>query len=199
MAAAPISNTAADDVQLPPSPESLPPSSGKKGKRDRRESTKAPELSITSLMDAFTILLVFLLMNFAADPTQITQSDDLQLVDSTESQKPEQAVAVAITRKNILLNGKEVVPVQSGEIDPNFKRDGAKGFFITRLSELLGEEAKKQEALERAMAARNGEYKFEGKVLVIADGRIPFRLLTEVLYTSAQSKFSKFLFAVIAE
>jgi hypothetical protein len=73
------------------------------------------------------------------------------------------------------------------------KRDGADGYFITPLHAALVEAA----ALERRVAQRNPDRPFDGAALVVADRAVPFRLLTEVLYTAGQAEYGRFEFAVM--
>ncbi|MBM4292637.1 MAG: hypothetical protein FJ138_15490, partial [Deltaproteobacteria bacterium] len=53
--------------------------------RDRHKAAPADDQSvnINSLMDAVTIILIFLLMNFSADPMKVTPHEKLQLPNST--------------------------------------------------------------------------------------------------------------------
>ncbi len=53
----------------------------KKAARRDREAKDMP-LTITSLMDAFTIILCFLLKTYGSDPINITQSAELRLPGS---------------------------------------------------------------------------------------------------------------------
>ena len=43
------------------------------------------------------------------------------------------------------------------------------------------------------------ELQFKGLLTIIADRRVPFRLLTEVLYTAGQAEYGAYKFAVIKE
>lgn len=192
---------ASDDINaLPPPPAEGEGSDKIKDDGPRRESGLEAQLSITSLMDAFTILLVFLLMSYAADPTQITQSEDLQLVQSTETLASIKAVPVAITKKFVLVNEQPIVEIQNGKVPATAKRDGGDGYFIIPLAERLKEEAEKQRLLEKIVGGSGTKrFKFEGRIMVVADKDVPFRLLTEVMYTAGQSEFGNFMFAAIGD
>lgn len=164
----------------------------RKRKKPKRMEEPGP-LTITSLMDILTILLVFLLKSYSADPVNITQSDDLTLPDSSAQLAPEEAVPVAITTKGILVNDRPVAEVMDGNVDPSVKRDGENGFFITPLFDALTEEADRQKRIAKVNTAQE----FTGMALVIAHKDTPYRLLNEVMYTAGQAQFAQFKFAVI--
>jgi biopolymer transport protein ExbD len=151
-------------------------------------------VSITSLMDIMTIMLVFLLMNYASNPTNITPSADLQLVQSLETtEQHDHLTTLAITQTHILVDDKPVVQVKDGKVSPTAKRDGEDGYFITPLFDALQASADYQKKL----ASYNKSIKFQGRLMVIGDEIVPFRLLSEVLYTAGQAEYGEFEFAVI--
>ena len=77
--------------------------------RQRSEST--PAFSITSLMDALTILLVFLLITLSSDPLNIKQDAHLLLAKSTSPLSPEDAIPVTVKKGFIAVDQKEVVRI----------------------------------------------------------------------------------------
>lgn len=163
-------------------------------RRKPKALAKTGSLTITSLMDILTILLVFLLKNYAASPVNINQEPGLlQLPTSSAKLAPEEAVPISITARNITVNDKAVAEVIDGKVDPAVKRDGEKGFFITPVYDALASEADKQ----RRIAKHNSAQQFKGLALVIADRNTPYRLLNEVLYTAGQAQFGQFKFAVV--
>ena len=152
-------------------------------------------LTVTSLMDILTIILVFLLKSYSANPVNVTMSSVLKIPESTAHMMAEQAVPVAITQTNILVDDKPVADVSDGEVDASTKRDGAKGYFITPLFDALSKQADKQKRIAKA----NSSQQFKGLALIIADKDTPYRLLNEVLYTAGQAQFGQFKFVVVAE
>lgn len=67
--------------------------------------------SITSLMDALTILLIFLLVTLTSDPLNVKQDAHLLLARSTTPVTPEDAIPVTIKKGFISVDQKEVVRV----------------------------------------------------------------------------------------
>ena len=172
----------------------------KKIQAERKKKLKAKrrgedlELSITSLLDIMTILLVFMLMNFATNPMNINPTGDMNLVKSTElHQTHEQMTALAITQNHILVEDKPVVQIKQGKVSSRAKRDGEDGFVITPLFDALKTAADHQKRISRG----NEAVKFKGRLLVIGDENVPYRLLSEILYTAGQAEYGEFEFAVI--
>ncbi len=164
----------------------------KKLKRRQRKQPDMP-LIITSLMDAFTIILCFLLKTYGSDPVNITQSADLRLPGSASKAPLAPATTIAITRDAILVDDHRVCDLRDGAVDPSNKRDGATGYFINPLFEALSEAAQNQ----KLIAQRNQQVRFEGLALVLGHKTTTFRTLTEVLYTAGQAEYNQFKFAVV--
>lgn len=164
----------------------------KKAARRKRTVQDMP-LIITSLLDAFTIILCFLLKTYGSDPVNITQSNDLRLPGSMSKAPLRAATTIAITRNAILVDDRRVVDLRDGAVDPSNKRDGATGYFINPLFDALTEAAQNQ----KLIASRNQSIRFEGLALVLGHKTTTFRTLTEVLYTAGQAEFNQFKFAVV--
>ena len=164
--------------------------------RAERKARRLPDseatVTINSLMDAMTIILVFLLMNYSVDPLRIDTSEDLKLPASTTDINPKASAAVTVTAKGILVNDKVVVAVKDGTVDKAFKGGDEASLQIQPLFDALTEAAQTQQDI----AMRIGS-KFEGVLTVIAHEETPYRLVTEVLYTAGQAEFQKFKFAVV--
>jgi len=94
-------------------------------RRHRRGEEKAWAFSITSLMDALTILLIFLLITLTTDPLNIKQDAHLILAKSTAPLEPakEHAVPVLVKKGFIAVDQKEVAKIDcklsDGRICPN--------------------------------------------------------------------------------
>jgi len=165
----------------------------------RRKLRKVPEheeqsLNIYPMMDMMTILLVFLIMQFAASSANIVQSDDLMIPFSVSDLAIQEALPIQISRTEIIVDGDSVLNLRNGLVDPSQKQGGANGFLITPLLTVLQQHRDRL----RALAAIGG-HEFDGTVQIIADQRTPFRTLAEVLYTLGQSEFQHIHFVVLEE
>jgi biopolymer transport protein ExbD len=156
-----------------------------------REEDSDGSVNINSLMDIMVIILVFLLKSFGDQPIKVT-GEDLQVPKSTTKLNPEDMTAVTITRNAILVDDNKVVDVKDGSVDKSMKKGGEASMQITPLFEKLQDvvESRKREAEVL------GE-DFTPVVTVVADQTIPYRLVTEVVYTAGQAELSKYKFAVV--
>jgi len=160
----------------------------KKAKRRDRKQEKG-KLLINSLMDAFTIILCFLLKSFGSDPVQIRESDDLKLPRSTSTQPLEDAIVIAISTKAIMVQDIKVADLRNGAVDESLKRDGQEGLLINPLYDSL-----KEKVQHLKMIGARTNKPFKGMALVVAHKETSYRLVTEVLYTAGQAEFEKFKF-----
>lgn len=168
----------------------------KKKQSDGRKARRLPDeevgVTINSLMDAMTIILVFLLMNYSVDPLRIDPSEDLKLPASTTDISPKASASVTVTAKGIVVADKMVAKVVNGAVDKVDKQGDENSLQIQPLFDALNSEASRQKEMARLRGA-----KFDGLLTVIAHQETPYRLLTEVLYTAGQAEFQKFRFAVL--
>lgn len=83
-----------------------------------RKRSAPAALNLVSLMDVFTVLVFFLLVNTSASP-ELPSSKDLKLPQSFSENVPEETVTIAVTLEHILVQGVSVASVvevqQSGE------------------------------------------------------------------------------------
>lgn len=160
--------------------------------RKKRKPADDVGVTINSLMDAMTIILIFLLMNYSVDPLRIDTADDLKLPASTTEIHPKASATVTVTKNGIIVNDKPVVQIKAGTVDKAYKQGDEASLNIQPLFEALNEEATRQKEMARLRGS-----KFDGVLTIIADNETEYRLLTEVLYTAGQAEFQKFKFAVI--
>jgi biopolymer transport protein ExbD len=160
----------------------------------RVEPFEEQSLNIYPLMDVMTILLVFMVMQFAQDAANVVESADLQIPYSTSRTELSQAVAVQVSRTDILVEGRPVLTLRNGMVDPSQKQGGGTGFLITPLHGVMGQHRDRLRAIERGSSGRRP---FTGMVQIIADKRTPFRTLSEVIYTLGQAEFSNIHFVVL--
>jgi len=152
------------------------------------------KIQITSMVDMFVILLVFLLKSFSTSPVQITPNKDLTLPESTVSVDPEDVVKLVVSKNGIFVEDKKIVDLQSGELLPE-DADKTDGQFIRKLFEELDMQAKKT----RSIASVNETVEFDGKILMQADRDLPYAMLQKVLYTSMLAGYADMKLAVIGK
>lgn len=164
----------------------------REGRKDHRQLDSEATVTINSLMDAMTIILVFLLMNYSIDPLRVDSGEDLKLPPSTTEINPDPSATVTVTSNGIIVNDKLVVDIQNGEVDKVKKGGDENSLQIHPLFEALNEEATRQKEMARLTGGR-----FDGLLTVIAHQETPYRLITEVLFTAGQAEFARYKFAVL--
>ncbi|MCP4677791.1 MAG: hypothetical protein GY854_20185 [Deltaproteobacteria bacterium] len=162
----------------------------RKEKRRSRDACGSPKLLINSLMDAFTIILCFLLKSFGADPVQIRESDDLKLPRSTSKDPLVDAIVIGVSTRSIQVDDKKIVDLRNGNVDESLKRGGREGLLINPLFT----ELKEKVGHLKMIAARGGQQDFRGLALVVAHQGTSYRLVSEILYTAGQAELEDFKF-----
>lgn len=150
-----------------------------------RKEAERNFLMITPLVDMLTILLIFLLMNFAASG-QLMYLGEIYIPHSTSRQELEPSAEVAITNEEIFLDGFPFLDdIETIMESPDLM---IKPLFLA----LSG---KVDEFREMEMDDQS-TYVFTGKIVIQADKSIPFRLLKKVIYTADRADFTKQSLAV---
>lgn len=139
------------------------------------------KLNLVSLMDIFTILVFFLLVN-SSDVEVLQNNKDLKLPESTAEQKPAEQLVVTVTRESILVKGREVARVS--DVD-------SKNPDISGLMEELKREASRSPAYANEEAEKLGRF-----VSIMADKDTPYTLLKKVMSTCAKSEYRNISLAV---
>ncbi len=142
---------------------------------------KISKLNLVSLMDIFTILVFFLLVN--SSEVEVLQNDkSLTLPDSVAEKKPEETLVVMVNQQSILVGGREVASL-AGLLN-------SKNAEITGLKEEL-------EYLASRKPYRDEEAAKLGRdVNIMADKDTPYALLKKVMSTCAKADYRNISLAV---
>ncbi|MBX9768576.1 MAG: biopolymer transporter ExbD [Bdellovibrionales bacterium] len=151
-------------------------------------------LQITSMVDMFTLLLVFLLKTYSSSAVEITVDKDLNLPYSVSAKEPKEVLKLVVSKTGIFVDTKEVVHFENGQITADML-DQKDNQFIRPLYEALDVEAKKS----RDIAQVNDTVQFDGTVLMQAEKSLDYGLLKKVLYTASMAGYADLKFAVIAQ
>ena len=158
------------------------PSRRKKHNTDPGEA----RLQLTSMMDMFTIILVFLLKTFSTQGQLISPSQDLTLPSSHVQQPAEIGLDVTVSADWILVNGKPVE--QTSELEQ------MEGYIIPKLQDEVLRYARESKKMEEMYGA-----KFSGKVTIQGDKKLPYKYLLKVLATCGQSNYPNMRLVVYTE
>ena len=81
----------------------------KRMERNHARSGNHPRFNMISLMDIFTILVFFLLVN--SSEVQVSNNKSIQLPESVAEQKPRETVTILVTEADILVQDRKVARV----------------------------------------------------------------------------------------
>jgi biopolymer transport protein ExbD len=146
-----------------------------------RNKGSIPKMNLTSLMDVFTILVFFLLVNSGQSEILDTPKE-VQLPESVVESKPRETVVIFVSPEEIIVQGEPVISMaevlaSDGRIDPIGERLAAlAGTIIGRSTQVV---AASQE------------------VTVLADKSIPFDVIRRVLSTCTGQGYTEISLAVM--
>lgn len=152
------------------------------------------KIQITSMVDMFVILLVFLLKSYSTSPVQISPSKSLSLPESSVQTDPVDVIKLVVSKNGIYVEDKRIVPLTAGELGEDDK-DKTDAQFIKRLFDELDSQAKKT----RGIASINDTVEFDGKILMQADRDLPYAILQKVMYTSMLAGYADMKLAVVGK
>ncbi len=145
-------------------------------KRNARKSRNHSglDMNLVALIDIFTILLFFLLSS-ATELETLSIPRAVSLPESAADTTPKPTVVVLVNAQEIVVDGKTVA----------------------RTGDVMAAEADLIEPLQAELAAaRNKVNGAEGKVTILGDKDIPYRLLRKVMSTCAQAQYTDVAFGV---
>jgi len=143
----------------------------------QKKSRKLAGLNLVSLMDIFTILVFFLMVN-SSEVEVLQTSPKIKLPDSTSEQRPENRLVISVDADDLVVQGRPVAKVadarvQNVNIIPGLNRE-----------------------LEY-LASRKGEIPEGGfEITIMGDHELPFWLLKKIMLTCQQADFARISLAV---
>lgn len=140
---------------------------------------KPAKLNLVSLMDIFTILVFFLLLNSGSN--EILKVNDVTLPDSTAEERPKETTVVTITEDDILVDGRPVATINEVIV--------SNGLIGGLMEELRFQATKRTELTER-------EKTLGRAVTILGDQEIPYELLKRVMLTCAKADYRDLSMAV---
>jgi biopolymer transport protein ExbD len=139
-------------------------------------------LNLVSLMDIFTILVFFLLVN-SSEVETLPNAKDLQLPESIAEKKAKETVVILIGEVDILVQGKPVAKVADVM--------ATKGNDIPALRQAL-------KSQNDRVLRREAQDEIEGReITIMGDRDIPYRLLKKVMATCTESDYGQISLAVL--
>lgn len=156
-----------------------------------RRTPSSFKIQITSMVDMFVILLVFLLKSYSTSPVNISPKEGLRIPESSALIDPIDVVKLIVAQDGIFVEDKKVLDLDQGVV-PNEMMDRNDPSFLRALFEALDERAK----LAKSISEVNDSFEFDGKVLLQADRDLSYQTLQKVMYTSMMAGYADVKLAV---
>ena len=159
-------------------------SMSRRAKRMERKHKKGkmPSLNLVSLMDIFTILVFFLLVN-SSEVETLQVNKGVKLPESVAEQKPRENVVVMITATDILVQGQRTVSLA----DVNASEQSV----IPELKYKL------QAQVEKLIADAGEDDRAMREVTIMGDKSIPYSVLKKVMATCTDADYGRLSLAVM--
>ena len=151
-------------------------------KRMSRNRLKIGKMNLTSLMDVFTILVFFLLVN-SGSVELVEAPKDVKLPESIEESKPRETVVVAVSPETVMVQGKVVAMVEDILNDDATALDP----LAVRLAELS----------ESVIGASTMTVAESQEVTILADKDVPFIVVRKVMSACTGEGYENVSLAVI--
>jgi biopolymer transport protein ExbD len=147
-----------------------------------RNRLRPAMMPLTSLMDVFTILVFFLLVNSAS--TEVLQTPkQIKLPDSVVEEKPKETVVIFVSPTEVTVQGEAVVRVADIL--------AADGEEIAPIGERLAKLS------ENVIGAKTRTVAESQEVTILADKSVPFHVVKKVMSTCTGEGYSRISLAVL--
>jgi biopolymer transport protein TolR len=150
--------------------------------RHHKRHKRKAALNLVSLMDIFTILVFFLLVN-SGHVEVLPSTRDVRLPESIAEQRARETVVVLITDDEVLVQGQPVGRVEDLLASGDLVIPALKTALQKQTDRVLREEAKAD--------VENRE------VTIMGDKAIPYRLLKKVMATCTDADYGRVSLAVL--
>jgi biopolymer transport protein ExbD len=157
--------------------------SSRRMRRMARNHGKQPvKMNLTSLMDVFTILVFFLLVNSAS--TEVLETPkQITLPASVVESKPRETVVIFVSREEVTVQGQSVARIADILASPN---------------QNIGPIAERLEELGRNIIGLKTQSVAESKeVTILADRGVPFNVVKKVMSTATGQGYGRISLAVL--
>jgi len=151
-------------------------------KRMARNRPKITKMNLTSLMDVFTILVFFLLVNSAT--TEVLEAPkQVKLPDSAIETKPRETVVIFVSPDEVIVQGEAVARVED-----ILAMDGQQ---IAGIGDRLNQLTQSIVGINTKVVAESQE------VTILADKSVPFTVVKKVMSTCTSQGYTQISLAVM--
>jgi len=147
-------------------------------------------LQVTSMMDMFTLILLFLLKSFSAEGSILTNADNLVLPNSSSKKKPATVnLQLAVTSDMVLIDNIPLMPTDEIRKIPSDDPDPVIGKVAEKLKDCR--------RLEEELVKSGALHERRQKIVIQVDKNIGFDVLFKIMNTCSKAGYSAMDFAVM--
>ncbi len=154
----------------------------KRMERHHKRAGRGSAINLVSLMDIFTILVFFLLVN-SSDGEVLPTHKSVNLPESVAEEKPRETLVVMITGSDILIHGDVIA-----SIDTVLQETGSTSLVLKTALE---------EQARRTRSPQRGDAPALREATIMGDREIPYRLLKKVMATCTRAGYGRISLAVL--
>tara|TARA_B100000676_G_C18074145_1_gene846456 strand:+ start:1139 stop:1612 length:474 start_codon:yes stop_codon:yes gene_type:complete len=136
-------------------------------------------LNLTSLMDIFTILLIFLLVN-NNNAAKLPDDKDIQLPESTAQELPSDVLIIQVSPTAVVIDGRKIADTQAVKAQEE------------RTVDALVEELKFRASRALTLAPEE-----EREIMIQADRDVPYAVIKKLMRSCMETPYTKVAFAVL--
>jgi biopolymer transport protein ExbD len=141
-----------------------------------------PKLQITSMMDMFTIILIFLLFSYSNKPETMDMDKEMTLPPSSAKMDYKDSIRLVLNKDKLKLDGEVIATLENGKI-----------VGLDALYEKLVNYRKVADELKKD---DDSEDKKE-HILFMCDKTHSFRVINTIVKTAGRAGYPNFQFAVV--
>jgi biopolymer transport protein TolR len=149
--------------------------------RHHKRSSSLAELNMVSLMDIFTILVFFLLVN-SSDVEILPSVKAVKLPESVAEKAPKQTIVIVVNDQDILVQGRKVASVS--------EVFNSGGEVIAALKTELDYQKGRDKSMIKTGTAGH-------EITIMGDKEIPYRLLKRIMVTCVRANYDNISLAVM--
>ena len=150
-------------------------------------------LNLYPMLDVFSILIIFLVMNFSTSGESVETKLNLELPKSEVKMSLDSAANVSISNTEILVQGGLSIPLEAdGDVAPQYRDQGA----IRSIYEEFKKVSAQNETLKNRNKALNLSEADINTLVLEADKKVQFKVLKRVMLSAQQADFIAWKLAV---
>jgi hypothetical protein len=161
-----------------------------KQKKGRKKVQLKGGFIITSLLDVFTIMLLYLMKSYSSEGSILTNADNLVLPNSISTKRPTDVnLQISVTQDMICVDNTPCCPTEDVRKIPQENPDPS----VPKLFDRLDSKYRQEEEMVK-LGALN---KVEGKITIQVDKNIDFDVVFKIMNTCGKVGYNNMNFAVM--